>query len=458
MKKFITISCLTLAAWSLMSITLTDSIEMAKHNNKELLMAAEDIVKADNTYKDVRGNLLPQISLQGAYQLMRTSLPESSLPSAPDFSSGLDTLATDNEDYLASALTGVVSSMIPSKTQEEGSLAMQVKFDQILFSGGKLINGIRAVDRYRSIQQRRYNLVEQELIVKTSEMFYQCLLAHKLYEVQQEALDIASQHLAHVRLFNQEGQVSEFDLLRAQLEVAKLQPQVLQAKNNYELAAAAFRKQIGSTDSSLAPEGEFILPQDFNIDLDTAIAQGLRDRIELHLAAINTEIQQIRYNAEKGNYLPNVALQAGYSLFTAADEYSIQSNDFGSQYQVGIGFSIPLFTGFSNTSKRIYAKHDYQQSRLQEGEYQDMITLQIRQTHQQLAYALENYKVQAQNISLAERSLQLAQVRYDNQVGIQLEVFDAQIMLNSVKLQYLQSIYEVISADLNLKKAIGYKL
>ncbi len=421
-------------------------------------MAAEDIVKADNTYKDVRGNLLPQISLQGAYQLQKTNLPDSSIPTAPDFSSGLDTLATDNEDYLAGALTGVVASMIPSQSQEQGSLAMQVQFNQVLFLGGKLINGIRAVDRYRSIQQRRYNLLEQELIVSTSEMFYQCLLAHKLYEIQQEALDIATQHLQHVQLFNREGQVSEFDLLRAQLEVAKLKPQVLQAKNNYNLASAAFRKQIGANDGNVVPEGDFILPQSLDIDLDTAVAQGLRDRIELHLSAINTEIQQIRYNAEKGNYLPNVALQAGYSVFTAADEYSIQSNDFGSQYQIGIGFSIPLFTGFSNTSKRIYAKHDFQQARIQELDYQDMIALQIKQTHQQLAYALENYNVQTQNISLAERSLQLAQVRYDNQVGIQLEVFDAQIMLNSVKLQYLNSIYEVISADLNLKKAIGFKL
>ncbi len=56
------------------------------------------------------------------------------------------------------------------------------------------------------------------------------------------------------------------------------------------------------------------------------------------------------------------------------------------------------------------------------------------------------------------RSMELAQLRYENQVGIQLEVFDAQVMLNAVKLQYNQSIYEVISADRNFKKSIGYKL
>jgi outer membrane protein TolC len=52
----------------------------------------------------------------------------------------------------------------------------------------------------------------------------------------------------------------------------------------------------------------------------------------------------------------------------------------------------------------------------------------------------------------------LAQVRYENQVGIQLEVFDAQTMLSAIKLQYFQSIYEVISANQNLQRSIGISL
>jgi len=49
-------------------------------------------------------------------------------------------------------------------------------------------------------------------------------------------------------------------------------------------------------------------------------------------------------------------------------------------------------------------------------------------------------------------------VRYENQVGIQLEVFDAQLTLQTIKLQYYQSIYEIISADRNFKKSIGITL
>jgi len=449
---------LMVLVFPLYSLTLEQSIELAKQNNKALLAAKEDVIIADQSYYEVRGLLLPQLNLQGAYQLSKTWMPESTQLDKVDFSTYLDDNATSNDSILAGICSKLTNSMIPDKTVKEGSIAGQLKLDQIIFSGGKLTNGLHAIGRYRSIQKLRYKLKEQDLIAATTDMFYQTLLAQKVKEIQHEALDIAIRHLNQVELLNQEGQVSEFDLLRARLEVAKLRPNVVQAQNNYDLALSAFKKQIGYADSVIILEGEFLLPQTCEETLQEALSLAEKQRIELQLSSINTEIMKINYQAEKGNYLPNIALTAGYSLFTAADEYAIERDDFGTAFNVGIGFSIPLFTGLANTAKRNHAKHTYTQARINETDTQEMIALQVKQAWQQLQSALENYNVQVENTKLAERSLQLAQVRYESQVGIQLEVFDAQISLNSVKLAYYNSIYNVISSNQQLKKAMGYNL
>jgi outer membrane protein TolC len=443
----------------LSAISLEESIQMAKNNNKTLLMAKEDVFKADETYKDVRGSLLPQFNLQGAYSLSKTYLPDSARPSYGSISYYLDdTTATDNENILAEAMDAMISNMIPSSPQNVGSLALQLKMDQVLFLGGKLVNGIKAVDRFRSVQKLRYSLSGQQVILETTKLFYQAILAGKLADIQAEGLKTAQRHLARVEILNQEGQVSEFDLLRARLEVAKLQPQLLAAQNQYELALAAFRKQIGTDNEDIIPDGEFVLPERLTISLDQALVEGKENRTELELVDINTQIMQIKYNAEKGNFLPNVALNADYSLYTAADELAIQRDDFGNRFSIGIGFQIPLFTGFSNTSKRNYAMHDLIQAKLQQRDTEELIELQIKQDHQKLEHAWQNYAVQQQNIRLAERSLELAQVRYENQVGIQLEVFDAQIMLSTIKLQYYNAIYEVIAAERDFQRSIGNPL
>ncbi|MGC9361884.1 MAG: TolC family protein, partial [Candidatus Syntrophosphaera sp.] len=100
----------------------------------------------------------------------------------------------------------------------------------------------------------------------------------------------------------------------------------------------------------------------------------------------------------------------------------------------------------------------YRTAQLQQKEYEQLIRLEITQNYNRLRHALENYDVQAQNIQMAERSLQLAQARYQNQVGIQLEVFDAQTTLAAIRLQYFQAINEVISAQRELQRSIGIKL
>jgi len=440
------------------ALTLEQSLELAKKNNKDLLSAKEDIVIANQTYYEVRGMLLPQISLQGGYQLNTTWLPDSSIPPKFDFMESLDENPTYNDSTLADILTGFANGMIPNSPLKEGSIAGQIKLDQIVFEGGKLINGIKAVKRYRSIQQLRYKLLEQDVITNTTDMFYQALLAKKVYDIQQEALETATRHLNRVELLNQEGQVSDFDLLRARLEVAKIRPNVVSANNNYDLALSAFRKQIGYSEPEFTLEGEFVLPEVMSEDLETAMSLAEKQRIELELVSINIEISKIRYNAEKGNYLPNIALSASYSLYTAADEYTIEKDDFGTAFSVGLGFSLPIFTGLSNTARKTNAKHEYFKTKIQETDTKELIALEVRQRWQSLQYAIENYNVQLENIQMAERNLQLAQVRFENQVGIQLEVFDAQMTLNSIKLSYINSIYDIISANQKLKKAMGYIL
>lgn len=459
MKRWITLILSASCCMALSAISLEESINMARQNNKNLLMAAREIDKADEQYRDVRGSLLPQLNLQGSYSLSKTYLPDSAGGVIPSVTDMLDEdEATDTDKLIAGALDGIVGGMIPSSPQEEGSLAMQLKMDQVLFLGGKLINGIKAVDRYRSIQRLNYSVKEQDLLLETTNMFYQTILAQKVVQIQEEALDTARRHLARVELFGTEGQVSEFDLLSARLEVAKLEPGLLQAQNNYSLALAAFRKQLGSDDPNLIPEGEFVLPQIPELSLAEAQEIAEKNRTELELLDIATEVKQLQYNAERSNFLPNVALTASAALYSAADEYRIEADDFGTQYSVGIGFSLPIFTGLSNRSKASYARHDLAIAKLQQQDTKELINLQIKQNHQRLQSALQNYEVQEQNIAMAERSLELAQLRFDNQMGIQLEVFDAQTTLASIRLQYLNAVYDVISAEREFTKSLGYKL
>ena len=456
MKRISIIIAFCLIVSMFWSISLDESISLAKQNNKDLLSSKEDLQKAEQTYYQVRANIYPQLNVVGAYSLNKTYLPDSAIVPPIDLSLGLDPdTASSNDYYLANVMSGALNSLVPSSPMEEGSMALSLQMQQVLFTGGKLNYGIKTADIYRNIQQLNYQLKEQDIILKTTQMFYSCLLADKLVNVQEAALETARHHLAQVEAFANEGLVSDFDVMRARLEVAKLEPQLMQAQNSRDLALSAFRTQIGVNDPTIVPEGNLVLPPKLDITLDEALTQGLENRIELTMVKKGTEVADLQLKTEKAGYFPNLALQASAALYTKADEYAIEGDDFGTNYSIGLGISFPLFNGFATKAKVNSAKSSYRQSQYQEQKYEDLIRLEITQNYQKLRHAEKNYLVQEENMKMAERSLQLAQLRYEDQVGIQLEVFDAQTTLSAIQLQYFQSIYEVISATRELQKSLG---
>jgi outer membrane protein TolC len=459
MKNIILIIALALAIAAGSAITLDESIALARQNNKTLLMAREDMAKSGEAANEIRAKFLPQLNLAGAYSLNKTYLPDSALSDPVDLTLGINPMtASDNDYYLAGAISGIVNSLLPTSPLEEGSLALSLQMNQVLFSGGRLLNGLKATQRYQELQELNYQVTGQDVVLNTTKMFYSCLLASKLVDVQAEALETARRHLAQVESFSAEGMVAEYDLLQARLEIAKLEPQLSQARNNLELALAAFRNQLGSDDPNLVPEGQFLLPPKLELTLEEALSQGLEKRAELVMAGLGAQIAEINLKIEKGGYLPSLGLQASAALYTAADEFAIESTDYGTNYSVGIGISIPLFDGLGTRARVCSARHGLLRAKLQQQDLESLIRLEITQDFQNLRHAEENYGVQSQNIQMAERGLQLAQIRYENQVGIQLEVFDAQTTLAAIRLQYYQSIFEVITATLELQKAMGITL
>ncbi|MCD4828625.1 MAG: TolC family protein [Candidatus Cloacimonetes bacterium] len=453
------------------ALTLEEAVERARQHNRALQKARENIAAIDAEYRNVRGSLFPQISFAGSYQLSKTWLPDSAVPVLPSVTDMLynsddlaqphglnDTLLMSNDQAIAGFLDDALGGLTPASEQEEASLAAQLKLDQVVFMGGRLINGLRVVAKVKTLTRRSYFVLEQQVVFETTDLFYAALLTRRVVDIQREALDTAQRHYDLVQQMFAQGVVSEYDRLRAELEVAKMRPELTDVENNYRLVMERLRDQIGWEEGELTLEGEIAMPAVEHLALEAAIAEGLANRTELELASVQVDINEVLYHTERGNYLPNIAISAMYSKFTASSDFSIEADDFGDMWQVGIGFQMPLFTGMSNTAKRAGARHELNKSRLDLRELQEMIELDVRNSWQQLQHDLENVATQENNIALAQKGLTIAEARFENNVGIQLEVLDAQMLYKSTRLQYLQSVYRAIMSWEALQKSLGRTL
>ncbi|MEA2104416.1 MAG: TolC family protein [Candidatus Cloacimonadota bacterium] len=448
-----------------MQLSLQDCIRLAKQNNKTLQQAEQEVRKYEADYNNVRGGLFPQISLSGGYQYKRTELPKSAVVEMPAISSQLSSLSDttivndntlyENEEIIASIIDGAFEGLMPKKVQKENSAFGQVKLDQVIFMGGKLINGINIAGKLYHLQERKCFLVEQDVVYNAIDQYYQQKLAREVVIVKVEALSIAKKHFMQVSDMYEQGLVSEYDMLRAKLEVQKLKPDILRAKKNSALAMESLQNYIG-IEEFITLTDEIELPE-IEINFSDAVRMGLKDRVELELAELSVEVNKVNLRYEKGNFLPIIGFNAEYNYF-GQNSTKIKSDNWGNYYQLGIGFSMPLFTGFSNTSKQAKARHSLKQAQIEQKALKEKIKLDIVNSSLQLKTDLKSVEVQQENLQLAETGLRIAESRYDNQVSTQLEVFDAQLMLRSVKLSYLNTVYETIMSYEKLKKAIGIEL
>ncbi|MBN2461712.1 MAG: TolC family protein [Candidatus Cloacimonetes bacterium] len=456
--RWILLACLVIIYGVLPAVVLTleDCRDLAGRNNKELQQAWEEVEKYRQDYRNVRGNLLPQLSLSAGYQYTKTEMPDSAVPESFSLVDELDDFASANDTLLAEFMEQVSTDFIPKKVTGENSAFGQLRLDQVIFMGGKLINGINVAGKLYRLQEKKYFLTRQEIIFTATDKYLRTKLLERVVEIQQDALDYAARYYNQVNDMYQEGLVSEYDQLRARLEYLRLQPEMLEARKNYDLALTDLRNFLGLTADPQLADSITMIPME-EINLTQAMAEGLANRLEIDLSELNVAVRRVNLRYEKGNFLPNIGIFAEYNYF-GQSENRIADDDWGNYYTLGIGFNMPIFTGFSNTAKAVKARHELKQAEVQHQHLLEMIELEIRNIWLQWQADLEKVNTQQENVALAEKGLTIAEARYENQVSNQLEVIDAQLQLKSTRLGYLNAIYAALISYQRLQKAMGREL
>jgi len=453
MNKLI-LTIMLIVPFLLFGINLEESLELGLKNNKEIQIAEKEVDEAKLDWKISKSKLYPKITFTSGLQFKRDDLPKSELPSKINFSSFIDNNATHNDSILASLMSGISNSMIPEKVSTTTGFMGNLAVNQVLYAGNKIINSITISKKLLEIKQNNLHLKKTEIKNKITNSYNTILLLQKVLDINQEAVKLANEHLMQVQAMNENGLVSEYDLLRAKLEKSKFKPQLIEAKNNLKLAMLSFRNLIGIS-SVLKIDGEMKIKI---VDIkgeEYYVKEGLKNRLELRNAKLFTQILDKQVKIALGNFLPNFILKADWQLYSGIDDMKFQSSDFGSTGTIQVGFQYNLFSGKSDLQNIMKSKISFRKSQVTITNIKNMITIQIKNNYQNLKKELAKLKLNEQNLELAKKGFSIASARYQNKVGIQLEVFDAQLQLKMAKLKYFQSKYNLIKAENDLLVSIG---
>jgi len=409
-------------------LTLEQALEIARAQNLTVLAALEDIKRTRGILREGYATAYPELTATGSY----TRTDPSSISSIDSPDSGSISLGTD-EAY-----------------------AYNVGLEQRLYSGGLVFGGIRAARNNKARVLEVVAATIQDVELQTRRDFYELLLAEELVVVREEAVNLFEENLANVQAKFDAGEVTKFEVTRARVALANLQPPLIASKNRVRLAREALKKTLDLPfETDLTIDGQLdYAPARF--DLDELVETALAFRHEIKAAELTAKLLKINITVEASSGRPDVRAFANYEGHT--NTFGSSATDLTEGWNVGVRVTVPLFKGWGVAGRIDQARADYAKSLIALEDTRKGVELQVRQAFLSLQDVDQVVLSQLENVGQAEQAVRdAAELEQAGEIT-QFEVRDTQLSLTEARTNLKQAQHDYNVALFALERAVGVPL
>lgn len=449
------------------ALSLGDALGRAFGKSEEVRLARSQVELAQTQVTSARSAALPQI--EGSLNYTRTfqspyggsgagfQIPDS-LRFNPDSTASMAERVSYLEENAPNAgLEGLGSLFGNLPFGQQHAYVASVNASQLLYSGGRTGAAMKIARQYGT--QARLGFQEQladlELSVRTA--YYQALLAKELEDIAAAAVDQAQRFLDQERLRFQSGSSSELDVLRAEVSLENLKPQLVEARNASELAMLDLKRIVNIPVTQ---------PLDLTTHLEEPEAESgatgpiLESKVEarpaVQSAATQVAIKEQQVSIAKGAYLPSVRLQLNYGRqLWPSGAFDWGGADWRPDFTASIGVTVPIFSGFKRSADVELARVELQQSQLQLAQLRESVQLEYERARGEKERARASISARHRTVDQAQRVYDLTVLRYQKGLATQLETSDARLALLQARTNLAQAISDYYVADAQMMKALG---
>ena len=410
-----------------LTLTLDKALEIALDENPTIKVAAEEIALKKVASKEAWQSLLPEASLNGS--LDHTIKAAEMKLNDMSFKMGQDGTNTANAGLsinLPLFAPAVYRAMSMTKTDIE-----------------------LAVEKSRAS--------ELDLINQVTKAYYQLMLAQDSYEVLQGSYKLAEDNFNVVNAKYQQGAVSEFDKISAEVQMRSIKPNVISAANAVTLAKLQLKVLMGitadvdiKTDDNLTNYESMLFAnqlkeEDMSLENNTTMKQ-----FELNMKLLEKNVKSL-----KTNFMPTLSMSFSYQ-YQCLYNPNINFFDYtwSNSSSLMFNLSIPLYRA-SNFTKVKSARIQMRQLDWNRIDTERKLNMQVVSYRNNMTASSEQVVSNKENVMQAEKAVQIAGKRYEVGKGTVLELNSSQVSLTQAQLTYNQSIYDYLVAKADLDQVLG---
>ena len=326
---------------------------------------------------------------------------------------------------------------------------------QPLFTGFSLTSSFRLAELGIDQSEMELELERLGLALKVKEAYFDILIADKGVEVARKEVESLQSNVKVARSFYQVGMIPINDLLKAEVELADAQQNLVKVRNASWLARSTFNTVLSRPINEVVDVEDILTYKPVPKDFEEYFDKALKERPEIKLIDINIRQadQQIRL-AKSGNY-PEIALT--YDYIKEGDDPSVSGSSF---HDAGRWEALTVLSWtFWEWGKTYYSAREKESLKVEltliRRDLEDSIGLELKRAVLDLETAEKNIPTTRKAVEQGEENLRVSEERYKAQVTTITEVLDAQTLLTRARVNYYRALYDHNLAKARLLRAMG---
>ena len=426
-------------------LALDEAVSRALRVSDEALIADAQVNLADAAVTSARATIFPQLRITGGY--------------------------TKSIESARAAAVGQIFN-------QPNTYSSNANFSQTLFQGGREFAGMSAARFTQKAARLSAFEVRAQVAINVQRAYLSAVYADRIVGIQSRNADLSAARLVQVRQLQTAGRAARYEVLRASVERANLEPLLIQSRSDRELAVLELKRLLNipvgqpvTLTTSLEPQA-----------VQAIVASATRDtfvsssRASVQAAELAARARKLSVRAARADLLPTVSVffNQGYQAFPLAglpetrgrvsNEFcpdgtptsrTCNNGGFFRDRSVGVNFTWALFDGLRTKGAIDLAQAQAEIARLQLEQQREVVSIEAARARAEFNRARAQFDARQQTAAEAGESFQLASLRFTRGLGTQLDVSDAQVALFTAESNEARSVYDLYLAYAELARAEG---
>jgi outer membrane protein TolC len=336
-------------------------------------------------------------------------------------------------------------SFIPEKLHET-----KFQITQPVFTGGRLLGQLKLARADRRFYSSVERSARQDLILEARRNYLEVLKAKEAEKVMVDALELAGENLRAVEKLADLGKAAKSDVLRARVQKATAEQDLLVARNGIRLSLESLSAVLDTDIDEGTELVEVTVEADIRIPpIKDVVALAQEQNPDVDAARRSLQRASAAVGVAKSSFLPTVTVQADYGW--TEERYSFEDN----AWAVYTILNFDIFRGTDRLAGVSEASAQREEARDLLEDAKRQTVLRAKQAHFSLQEAVGRRRVSEARLADAEEAYRMIRLLYDTELSSQLEVLDAQVSLTSARMEEVASRYDLLMAWDDLRRAMG---